>query len=243
MRNHKNGFILLLSGFCVFMFFAIYFINSSTPIIVSPKKPVSNSVKTIQEIVDATPDSNREEALKDPAKVIKIDLCTGHYAFQGDDFLLLKEISQYTNLKYLELCRISIHTIPPQISSLKKLEYLHNIDGSLTSIPAPLGSLDNLKYLSLSSNRISTVADSLGDLQNLEELDLSFNPLTDFPQSILKLKKLKKLSILGTQIAVLPDGIKNMAALEELDVRSSSISQTEIDRLSKILPTHIKLIY
>lgn len=242
MPKKDKGLILLLSSFCLFMFFAIWLIESTKPISVNPQK-ISTPPQTIQELVDATQDSKREDALKSPDSVIKVDLCAGNYGFKGDTLALLEEISQYKNLKYLELCRLPIRTIPTQISNLKKLEYIHNIDGALTSIPASMGGLTGLKHLSLSSNRIVAIADSFANLQNLEELDLSFNPLSDFPLVILKLYNLKRLSILGTQISSLPDEIKDMPALEELDIRSSGIDQSEIDRISKILPSHVKLIY
>jgi Leucine-rich repeat (LRR) protein len=243
MQKPQNGLDLLLVSFCIFMFFSISLINSTQPIIVSPQKTISIVHKTFQEIVNDTPSSNRDEAIKNPDQVVKIDLCTGNYGFKSDINTLLQEISQYTNLKYLELCRIPIRTVPQEISNLKNLEYIHNIDGYLTSIPSAVGYLTRLKYLSLSSNRITVIADSFGNLQNLEELDLSFNPLTDFPPVILKLNKLKILSILGTQISRLPDEIKNMPSLEELDIRNTQITQDEIDRITKILPSHIKLIY
>jgi Leucine-rich repeat (LRR) protein len=208
---------------------------------VSPKSPIDDG--NIHNQVALTASTTREIALSNPDKVERIDMCDGSYSYRGDTFALLKEVSQFKNLKYLELCRTPIRSLPSQISNLTQLQYLHSIGGRLTMLPKEIGELKSLKYLSLTESEITFLPEELGKLESLEELDLSFNPVLSFPQSILKLPKLKRIYFYNTKISSLPKELKDMKSLEEIDVRETEIPLNDLEQLKKTLPEHINLIY
>ncbi|MCU0427661.1 MAG: leucine-rich repeat domain-containing protein [Candidatus Kapabacteria bacterium] len=91
-----------------------------------------------------------EEALKNPAKVYKLDLSHNGLAEFPIDILKLP------NLQSLNLSNNGIEAIPGDIGKLPKLQRLNLATNGLKKLPAEIASLKHLKALDLSQNQFLT---------------------------------------------------------------------------------------
>ena len=137
-----------------------------------------------------------EEAMKDPDKVIKLELRKKKLkAFPP-------EIFRFKNLQYLDLSKNSIRELPPQIDSLKSLQILILSKNELESLPKEIGELKMLQYLNVNQNDIGSLPPQIGSLVNLKNLDLWSNDVDKFPP---EMRNLKKLKVLDLRVILIPD--------------------------------------
>ena len=80
-----------------------------------------------------------------------------------------------------------------EIPSIKKLEILDLSKLGLTELPPQIGNLTNLTELRLNSNQITVIPEAIGNLTNLSELWLHSNQITDIPEAIGNLTNLTQL--------------------------------------------------
>lgn len=135
------------------------------------------------------PYTDLQEALKEPEKVVKLEL----RKLKLNTFPL--EILQFTNLQYLDLSKNKISELPADISKLEKLQVLILSRNNLEVLPFDIGKLNNLRELNVNQNELISLPTSIGNLQNLLYLDLWSNNLTNFPDELKKLDKLKVLDL------------------------------------------------
>ncbi len=137
-----------------------------------------------------------DEALKDPDKVIKLELRKKRLkAFPP-------EIFRFKNLQYLDLSKNDIKEIPPGIDSLKSLQILILSRNDLESLPKEIGALKMLQYLNLNQNNLMSLPPQIGSLVNLKNMDLWSNNVDKFPT---EMRYLKKLEILDLRVILIPD--------------------------------------
>ena len=77
------------------------------------------------------------------------------------------ELSQLTNLKYLDLSDNNLCLVPSELSQLKNLKYLFLDNNYLTLVPSELAQLKKLTDLYFNNNNISSVPSELSQLENL----------------------------------------------------------------------------
>jgi Leucine-rich repeat (LRR) protein len=148
-----------------------------------------------------------EEALKNPEKVIKLELRKKKLK------TFPKEIFQFKNLQYLDLSKNDIKEIPAEISTLK-----------------------NLQYFAISKNSLEALPPEMGELTNLYSLNANQNELTAIPYQIGKLNKLKYMDLWSNNIESFPNELKNLTSLKMLDLRVILIPDAEQDRIQAMLP-------
>ncbi len=148
-----------------------------------------------------------EEALKQPEKVIKLELRKKKLK------TFPVEIFQFTNLQYLDISKNSIKEIPDSIEVLTQLQYFDASKNKLQVFNSKIGNLKNLFHLNLNNNEFAVIPNSIGNLKNLRSLDLWSNNLDTFPESLRKLKNLRVM-----------------------DLRAILISDAEQDRIKSLLP-------
>ncbi len=156
------------------------------------------------------PYTSIEEALKNPEKVIKLELRRSKLK------VFPKEILQFKNLQYLDLTKNSIKEIPAEIGELKDLQYFSISKNDLTELPKEIGELTNLYYLNVNQNNLTFLPFQIGFLDKLRNLDLWSNNLDKFP-----------------------DEMKNMKSLQIMDLRVIMIPDAEQHRLQELLPNTI----
>lgn len=136
------------------------------------------------------------EALKDPDKVIKLELRKKRLK----EFP--KEIFQLKNLQYLDLSKNSIREIPAEIAELKSLQILILSKNELETLPKEIGELKMLQYLNVNQNEIGSLPPQIGALSNLKNFDLWSNNVDKFPSEI---RNLKNLLVLDLRVILIPD--------------------------------------
>ncbi|MDF2438239.1 MAG: Leucine Rich Repeat (LRR)-containing protein [Bacteroidota bacterium] len=140
--------------------------------------------------------TNLEEAMKDPDKVIKLELRRKRLK----EFP--KEILQFKHLQYLDLSKNNIVEIPSSISELKDLQILILSKNEIESLPKEIGELKSLQYLNLNQNELSTLPPQIGSLSSLKNLDLWSNNIDKYPS---EMKNLKSLLVLDVRVILIPD--------------------------------------
>ena len=144
---------------------------------------------SLEELNDAYKYESLEEALKNPDKVIRLDLKR-----QDLDSLPL-DILKFKNLQYLSLRKNQFNYFPVELSHLVNLQVLDLSKNELTSIPPEISSLTNLKHLILNNNQLASLPPEIGRLSNLQYLDLWANPMRDFPKELGHLNSLKEIDL------------------------------------------------
>lgn len=136
------------------------------------------------------------EAMKDPDKVIKLELRKKKLK----EFP--PEIFQFKNLQYLDLSKNSLKEIPAGIDSLKYLQILILSKNDIESLPKEIGDLKMLQYLNVNQNDLSSLPPQIGSLVNLKNMDLWSNNVDKFPG---EMRNLKKLKVLDLRVILIPD--------------------------------------
>lgn len=137
-----------------------------------------------------------EEALKNPDKVIKLELRKKKLKN------FPKEIFQFKNLQYLDLSKNNIKEIPEEIEQLGSLQYLSLSKNKIESVPKQIGELTHLYFLNLNQNDLSALPPQIGKLSKLRNLDLWSNNIERFPN---EMKELKSLKLLDLRVILIPD--------------------------------------
>lgn len=133
--------------------------------------------------------TNLQEALKEPANVVKLVLRKQHLkAFPA-------EILQLTKLQYLDISKNSISELPDSIAVLTDLQYFACSKTGLKTLPKEIGQLKNLVYLNLNQNDLQYLPPQIGNLNKLEILDLWSNSFEEYPSTLGGLKALKVIDL------------------------------------------------
>ncbi len=182
----------------------------------------------------------REEALR------RIDIAAAEQLTQLDLARLgLKElppeIGKLSNLTQLNLSRNQITEIPEVLGKLSNLTQLYLWNNQITEIPEGLGKLSNLTRLILRSNQITEIPEVLGKLSNLTQLDLRNNQITEIPERLGKLSNLTQLSLGSNQITEIPERLGKLSNLTLLDLSSNQITEIPevLGKLSNLTLLHL----
>jgi len=107
---------------------------------------------------------------------------------------MLCSTSKWKHLRYLDLSRSDLVTLPEEVSSLLNLQTLILVNcHELFSLP-DLGNLKHLRHLNLEGTRIKRLPESLDRLINLRYLNIKYTPLKEMPPHIGQLTKLQTLT-------------------------------------------------
>lgn len=136
----------------------------------------------------------------------------------------------------LDLSRLGLTELPPEIGRLIYLRELYLSYNQLSTLPAEIEQLTSLHYLDLSSNRLSDFPLEISQLTNLKGLFLSFNQLSALPPEIGQLTNLEELRLSYNQLNVLPPEIGQLGQLCNFDLRANNLRRLppELAQLSRL---------
>ncbi|ELS00329.1 small GTP-binding protein domain protein [Xenococcus sp. PCC 7305] len=134
------------------------------------------------------------------------------------------EIGQISNLEGLDLSNNSLSSLPPEIGQISNLTALYLSNNSLSSLPPEIGQLSNLTELYLLNNSLSSLPPEIVQLSNLTILDLNNNFLSSLPPEIIQLSNLTILDLNNNFLSSLPPGIVRLSNLTELFLSNNSLS-------------------
>ena len=142
-------------------------------------------------------------------------------------YLIIDIVSNFENLKYLNVKKCKISNIPKMKS--KKIEYLDLSCNDMETFPDWILSQSGLKFLNIGSNQIKEVP-NLSDLNFIETLKLHKNKISILPKIS---NKIKSLNVFLNPLLKFPNEILDFYLLEVF-----TFGVTE----SKILPSFSSLL-
>jgi len=153
----------------------------------------------------------------------------------------LKNIGNLKELKYLNLERNELGSLPESIFKLTKLEYLNLSGNKLTTLPKSVKNFKKLKHLDLSYNfDISSLPPEIGSLKSLEYFDISgnidnmmFSDLKEIPKEMGKLTNLQNLYFGPCEVQKIPGELANLKKLEYFTIQGQ-FSKEDIKKYNKM---------
>ncbi|NWR86902.1 LRC18 protein, partial [Furnarius figulus] len=165
-------------------------------------------------------------------------------------------IEKFQNLLWLDLHSNQLDELPKAIGTLQNLTFLNICNNKLTikSLPEELTLLKNLRTLNLGLNRLESIPTTLGSLKELIDLGLFDNSLTGIPKSVRNLPKMERLNVKRNPLPELiekeehTDFVKRIETLhlvEEKDLCSSCLKmcrgeRDELHKLEEMTPSSSK---
>lgn len=149
---------------------------------------------------------------------------------------LKQAIKDYDKVLSIDVARQDLIKLPGKLKRLNKIVSCNLLGNKFTSFPTVLAELKTLDEISLSSNKLTEITPKIGKLKNLRILIMNNNKLTELPKEIGELTNLLYLEIGNNQLTRLPDEIKYLTSLQELHIERNKLSESEKERIKKLLP-------
>ena len=134
------------------------------------------------------------------------------------------------------LSRKFLAAIPSSIAQLQNVKWFDLSDNKISHIPESIGRLQVLETVNLKNNQIKSIPESIGQLKNLACLYLKYNQIETIPLSIGHIYDLERLYLSHNLISYLPESIGRLQNLEKLWIDDNPISESEINKIKKLLP-------
>ncbi len=164
--------------------------------------------------------TNLNEALKNPDKVVKLNL------ENQSNTEFFKQISKFKNLEYLNLRNTEITTLPQDISTLQNLKTLDIGHNNISVLPKSFADLKKLTELYLDEEKNLALEEDieiLSQLKSLRILHLENNNISTLPKNLIKLNQLEKLYLNENQLNLIPVELKELKNLKYLDIHHNPI--------------------
>ncbi|BBI16258.1 leucine-rich repeat domain-containing protein [Neochlamydia sp. S13] len=127
-------------------------------------------------------------------------------------------------IKVLDLSRLGLTYLPPEIGMLSPLVSLNLSQNQLTFLPKEIGQLTLLQNLNLSQNYLTFLPKEIGLFLQLISLNLNENQLTCLPKEIGDLHWLRHLNLSNNHLVSLPKEIQQLSRLYSLNLNQNQLS-------------------
>lgn len=98
----------------------------------------------------------------------------------GQEVVLSDDFLELSHLRYLELYRMAVKSLPENFSRLASLELLMMYKTQLETFPKALMSMKNLRHLFLIYSRIDSIPDGIGEMSGLRSLSVYGSSLSGY---------------------------------------------------------------
>jgi len=138
---------------------------------------------------------------------------------------ILRILSNYKQLKYLDVSKSSLEILPSELQKLAGLQTLDLSLNKLTTLPKWFQKLAGLQTLDLSNNKLTTLPKWFQKLTGLQTLNLNSNYLTTLPEGFQKLTGLQTLNLSNTNyLTTLPEWFQKLTGLQDLDLSYNNLT-------------------
>ncbi len=134
------------------------------------------------------------------------------------------EISNFVNLKIIDISENKLRNLPYEIEFLSQLEKLDVANNNLVAINNKIINCAHLKEVNIANNDSLKQKDvflTLSYLNGLEELTIGGLKLID--PELMELKNLQHLKIISSELSSLPKGSIKLAGLKHLTIVNSNV--------------------
>lgn len=145
-------------------------------------------------------------------------------------------IKEKENVLSIDLGDQGIKMLPKKLKILPNIVSFNLMGNDFTSFPKVLTELKTLDEISLSTNKLENITSEIGNLKNLRILIMNNNQLKELPKEIGELTKLLYLEIGNNKLTSLPQEIKYLTSLQELHIERNNLSETEKQKIRRLLP-------
>jgi Leucine-rich repeat (LRR) protein len=145
-------------------------------------------------------------------------------------------IKEKENVLSIDIGDQGIKKLPKKLKILPNIVSFNLMGNDFISFPKVLTELKTLDEISLSTNKLENITSEIGNLKNLRILIMNNNQLKELPTEIGELTKLLYLEIGNNKLTSLPEEIKYLTSLQELHIERNNLSETEKQRIKKLLP-------
>lgn len=130
----------------------------------------------------------------------------------------------FPDLRYLHLQHNNLKDLPNDITNLTSLDTLRLDFNQFTALPASVGKLKKLVSLSLFHNLSLTELPEMSDMENLKDLDLFWTGFKVVPPQIFQLKQLETINLSECKLDSLPIQFNTLSRLKNVSVASCNLS-------------------
>ena len=186
-------------------------------------KEISDEIKYFQSLEELNLKSNRLESF--PSGILELKKLK-KLNLSSNNFTELPDLSNLSDLEFLDCSSNSISVVPESVFSLIKLKTLDLGFNEIKLISDKISQLSGLESLLVCENELEFLPTEFTALKNIVSLDLSGNPLKNHFEIITKLPKLKKVDISSNRNVdefIIPNSLADLKGLNYLDISDCKI--------------------
>lgn len=155
--------------------------------------------------------------------------------------VLPDSISNFINLKELDVSGNGLAYITPRIGDLRQLTSFVAKNNNLEDLPKEFSQLLALEHLNLSGNRFDSFFPQMFELVSLKTLFFGGNRVDVIPQDIQNLQRLEILYLGGNQLSHVPNELGTLRRLRALNLCDNKIESlpSTLVRLTHLQSLHL----
>ena len=126
-----------------------------------------------------------------------IHICKGY----GNQFQSVPSFAVFRGLEFIDLSRCQIETVDDMdVTELFNLKFLNLARNNLKSLPKDIGRLVSLETLLVDRNQLQTFPANMGTMRSLRILDASHNQLVEVGSLLDRIPALEDLNLTGNSL-------------------------------------------